>query len=301
MKLLSPLLVIALTAVANFSQEPGQNPPPAEKRSANPEVDRELNQTASLYRTGDFAEAQWHAERAVALEPTNKTAAIFLARVRHQRYEPGNDQAQNLAVARAAIDAYQTVLTLDAQNEEAYKAIAVLYSATHQDELLKAWVLQRATNQQVSNQKRAEAYTILAGKDWDCSYRFTELPDHKVIDSTKPGSIVTYQMGDDAVAFQRIKQCVTTGMEMAESALLLDYDSESAWSYKANLFLEAAKLAEMEGLDLAKVNYQRQSKESQAQAAKLAEQRRRAEESGLEILPRELPPPPAAGPSPKKP
>jgi hypothetical protein len=298
MKLLASLLVIVLTAVANFSQEPEKKPAPTEKRSANPEVERELNQTASLYRTGDFAEAQWHAERAASLEPANKTAAIFLARVRHQRYEPGNDQPQNLAVARAAIDAYQAVLTLDAQNEEAYKAIAVLYAATHQDELLKAWVLQRATNPQISNQKRAEAYTIVAGKDWDCSYRFTEMPDHKVTQSDGKKDSIAYKIGNDVVEFQRIKQCVTTGLEMAEAALLLDYESESAWSYKANLFLESAKLAGMEGLDLAKVNYLKQAKEAQTQAAKLVEQRRSAEESDLEILPRELPPPPAAGPSP---
>ena len=112
-------------------------------------------------------------------------------------------------MARAAIDAYQTVLTLDSQNEEAYKAIAVLYASTHQDELLKAWIMQRAMNPQVSNQKRAEAYAVLAGKNWDCSYRFTESPDHKLVDSTKPGSLVTYKMGDDLVEFQRIKQCVT--------------------------------------------------------------------------------------------
>ena len=297
MKVLSLLLVIVLTAVANFSQEPSQKSAPSQKRSLNPEVDRELNQTANLYRTGNFAEAQWHAERALSLEPTNPTAAIFLARVRHQRYKPGDDQPQNLEIARAAIDAYQTVLTLDSQNDEAYKAIGVLYASTHQERLLKAWVLRRAMNPLISNQKRAEAYTVLAGKNWDTSYRFTELPNHKLTDSTKPDS-VTYKMGDDSGEFQRIKQCVTNGLEMADAALLLDYDgesAESAWSYKTNLFLEAAKLAEMEGLDLAKASYVKQANEAKTQIFKISEQRRRAgraQESGIEIGPRPLPPPP---------
>lgn len=290
MKLFTPLLVIALIAVANFSQEPA----PSQQRSVNPEVDRELNQTASLYRTGNFAEAQRHAERAVSLEPANLRATIFLARVRHQRYKPGDDQPQNLEMARAAIDAYQTVLTLDAQNEEAYKAIAALYASTHQDELLKAWIMQRAMNPQISNQKRAEAYVVLAGKNWDCSYRFTELPDHKLVDSTKSDSVLTYKMGDDAVEFQRIKQCVTSGLEMADAALLLDYDNESAWSYKTNLFLEAAKLAEMAGLDLEKARYLKEANQAQIQTSKLSEERRRrgdASSSSLELLPRPLPPP----------
>ena len=290
MKLLAPLLVIALLAFANFSQEPA----PSQKRSVNPEVDRELNQVASLYRAGNFAEAQRHAERAVSLEPANLTAALFLARVRHQRYKPADDQPQNLEMARAAIDAYQAVLTLDSQNEEAYKAIAVLYASTHQDELLKAWIMQRAMNPQVSNQKRAEAYAVLAGKNWDCSFRFTELPDHKLVDSTKLGSVIIYKMGDDAVEFQRIKQCITNGLEMADAALLLDYDSESAWSYKTNLFLEAAKLAEMEGMDLAKANYLKEANQAQAQAARVATERRRREEeseSGPAPNPRPSPPP----------
>lgn len=290
MKLLTPLLVIALIAVANFSQEPA----PSQKQSVNPELERELNQTASLYRTGNFAEAQRHAERALSLEPTNLKAAIFLARVRHQRYRPADDQPQNLEMARAAIDAYRTVLTLDSQNEEGYKAIAVLYASTHQDELLKAWIMQRATNPQVSSQKRAEAYAVLAGKDWDCSYRFTESPDHKLTDSTKTGSVITYKMADDLAEFQRIKQCVTNGLEMADAAILLEYENESAWSYKTNLFLEAAKLAEMEGLGLAKADFERQAKEAGEQAARISEKRRRAEGSsdgGLEILPRPLPPP----------
>jgi len=294
MKLLTPLLVIVLTAVANFSQEPTQNPAPSEKRSVNPEVDRELNQTASLYRTGNFAEAERHAERAVSQEPTNLTAAIFLARIRHQRYRPADDKPPNLELARAAIDAYQTVLTLDSQNEEAYKAIAVLCASTHQEELLKAWIMQRAMNPQISNQKRAEAYAVLAGKNWDCSYRFTELPDHKLIDSTKTGSVVTYKMADDLVEFQRIKQCVTNGLEMADAALLLDYDSESAWSYKTNLLLEAAKLAEMEGMDLAKSNYFKEANQAQVQTGKLAIERRRREAegaSGPTPNPRPSPPP----------
>jgi tetratricopeptide (TPR) repeat protein len=293
MKLFTPLLVIALIAVANFSQEPA----PPQKQSVNPELERELNQTASFYRTGNFAEAQRHAERAVSLEPANLQAAIFLARVRHQRYKPADDQPQNLEMARAAIDAYQKVLILDSLNEEAYKAIAVLYASTHQDELLKAWIMQRAINSQVSNQKRAEAYVVLAGKNWDCSYRFTESPDHKLVDSTKTGSVITYKMADDLAEFQRIKQCITNGLEMADAALLLDYDSESAWSYKTNLFLEAAKLAEMEGMDLAKADYLKQANEAQTQIVRTSEQRRRAERSSLEIFPRPLPPPP----TPKKP
>ena len=45
----------------------------------------ELNETARSYREGRFEEAERHAKRALYLDPNNKTAPIFIARVIHQR------------------------------------------------------------------------------------------------------------------------------------------------------------------------------------------------------------------------
>jgi tetratricopeptide (TPR) repeat protein len=300
MRLLTASILITLAALIVFGQDPSQTSAPTQKPAVTSEVDLELKQTANAYKRGDFTEAQAHAERAVLLDPTNKTAATFLARVRHQRYRPGDGAPQNLELAQAAIEAYQRLLTLDPESEEAYKAIAVLYAVTHQEELLRSWVLQRAMNPQVSNQKRAEAYAVLAGKDWDCSYKFTELPEIK---SEQGKTAVVYKMTADVIEFQRVKQCVTEGLQMADAALLLDSNSEAAWSYKTNLFLEAAKLAEMEGSDSDKERYLKEAKEAQAPAVRLSEERRKKEEqgqpepNGLELVPRPLPPPP----TPKKP
>lgn len=280
MKFFLTLLLIAVTSMAASNQDPTQRIGQPQQPNTPSEVDLELKQVAALYKAGKFAEAQAHAERAVLLAPSNLTAAIFLARVRHQRYRPRDETPENIELARTAITAYQNVLSLDPQHEEAYKAIAVLYASTHQDELLRAWVLQRATNSQVSNEKRAEAYSVLAGKDWDCSYKFTELPNHKIADADRKK--VTYKLpAEDLVEFQKIKQCVTEGLEMADAAILLDSEYEAAWSYKTNLFLEAAKLAEMEGMDLAKPDFEKQAKEAGAQAARIADKHRREEEQGL--------------------
>jgi len=295
MRFLSTLLLIAFTLIAVSSQIPAQANRQQEQSPAPAEVDLELKQVAALYKAGKFVEAQAHAEHAVLLAPSNLTAAIFLARVRHQRYRPGDESTENIEQARAAIAAYQNVLNLDPQQDEAYKAIAVLYKVTHQDELLRGWILQRATSAQVSNQKRAEAYAVLAGTEWDCAYKFTELPNHKIADAN--GTKATYRLPpEEMVEFQKIKQCVTSGLEMADAALLLDSESEAAWSYKTNLFLEAAKLAEMEGLDLAKPDFEKQAKEASTQLFRISEKRRHADGSvagGLETLPRPLPPPPA--------
>lgn len=246
------------------------------------EVQLELKRVAALYKIGNFIEAQRHAERAVSLDPSNPKALIFLARVEHTRYKPRDETPENIELARAAIASYQRVLGLDWQNEEAYKAVAVLYAEIHEEQLLQEWILQRATNPGFSSDKRAEAYAVLAGKCWDCSFKITELPDNKVVDTRGNGMTVVYKKPKDPLEFEKIKQCVLKGLEMADQALMLDYNSESAWSYKTNLLMENAKLAEMEGMDLAKANYLKEANQAQAQATKLAEERRRREENSTE-------------------
>src|ERR1051326_877101 len=89
----------------------------------------ELNETAKAYKEGRFEEAEQHAKRALYLDPNNKPAPIFIARVIHQQHKPGVDQPDNVEKAREAIAAYQQILAKDPNNEEAYKAISVLYAA----------------------------------------------------------------------------------------------------------------------------------------------------------------------------
>ena len=294
MKFVLACLLLTIATFANSGQNKSQKPASSqEPNSAQSEIKVELNRVAELYRRGDFLEAQRHAERAVSLDPSNRTALIFLARVRHQRFKPQDETPENIELARAAIAAYQSLLSLDWENEEAYKAIAVLYAKIHEDQLLEQWILQRASNAQFSNEKRAEAYAALAGKYWDCSYRITELPDTKIVDMKGNSATVVYKKPKDPFQFEKLKQCVLKGLELADMALVLDYNSESAWSYKTNLLLENAKLDEMEGMDLAKANHLKEANQTQARASKLAEERRRREEEGsAESQPNPRPSPP---------
>src|SRR6266853_2453195 len=207
----------------------------------------ELNETARAYRDGHFEEAEQHAKRALALEPTNKTAAVFIARVIHQQYKPGVDTPDNIAKAREAIEAYKRILEKDPTNDEAYKAISVLYAAIKDDAKLREWILKRANDSSMSNEKRAEAYAILAGKDWDCSYKITELPDVKQTATEGGSAKVTYKKPKEQKDFDKIQRCVVQGLQEAETAIKFDSNNESAWSYKTNLLIEAARIAEMNG------------------------------------------------------
>jgi tetratricopeptide (TPR) repeat protein len=239
----------------------------------------ELNEAARVYKEGHFEEAERHAKLALSYDPDNKTAAIFIARIIHQQYKPGVDNPDNIARAHEAIEAYKRILEKEPNDDEAYKAISVLYAATKDDAKLREWILKRASDSNMSNEKRAEAYAILAGKDWDCSYKITELPDVKVttIEGGRPS--VVYKKPKDQKDFDTAQKCVVRGLEEGETAIKFDPNSESAWSYKTNLLLEAAKQAEMEGKADLKAQYQKQAEVAGKKAAALAEERRKKEEA----------------------
>jgi tetratricopeptide (TPR) repeat protein len=239
----------------------------------------ELNETARAYREGKFEEAEQHARKALSYDPDSRTAAIFIARVLHQQYKPGIDAPDNVQKARDAIAAYQHILEQDPNNDEAYKAISVLYAAIKDEAKLRDWIQKRAVDPNMAPEKRAEAYGILAGKDWDCSYKVTELPDVKITSNEGGKPTVTYKKPKDQKDFDAIQKCVVRGLEEAETAIKLDPNNESAWSYKTNLLLEAAKQAEMDGNADKKNQYQKQADVAGQRATALAEQRRKKEEA----------------------
>src|SRR5918996_3636744 len=127
----------------------------------------QLNEAARAYREGKFPEAEQHSREAAALDPDNKTAPMFIARTIHAQYRPGVQNPENIAKAQQAIEAYQEILERNPQDEEAYKAIAYLYGAIKEEDKLRHWITQRAASDATEPVKRAEAYVVLASKDWD--------------------------------------------------------------------------------------------------------------------------------------
>jgi len=219
----------------------------------------QLNEAAKAYREGHFPEAEQHSRRAAELDPNNKTAPMFIARTIHAQYRPGVQSPENIAKAQEAIAAYQQLLANNPADEESYKAIAYLYEATHQDDKLRQWISSRAASDAAPAEKRAEAYVVLASKDWDCSFKITELPTNKTttLDPSNNKATVSYKKPKDQKDFDMAQMCVKQGLVEAENAIKYDPLNESAWSYKTNLLLEASKLAEMDGKADQKAQYQK--------------------------------------------
>jgi tetratricopeptide (TPR) repeat protein len=239
----------------------------------------ELNEAARSYREGNYVLAEQHSRKALDLDPNSKAAPLFIARTIHAQYRPGVAAPENIAKAREAIEAYQQILQSDPQNDEAYRAIAFLYERIKEDGKLREWITSRANDGAAAPEKRAEAYIVLASKDWNCSFQLTE--PNKVTTSTGEGrATVSYNKPKDPKDFETAQICVKRGLEEVENALKYDPNSEPAWSYKTNLLLEAVKLAKMEGRADQEAELEKQRAAAQKRTDELSEanRKRQAEE-----------------------
>jgi hypothetical protein len=242
----------------------------------------QLNEAARAYREGRFPEAEQHSREAAALDPNNKTAPMFIARTIHAQYRPGVQTPENIAKAQEAIQAYQEILNRNPKDDEAYKAIAYLYGAIKEDDKLKQWISARAASETAEPEKRAEAYVVLASKDWDCSFKITEQAGVKTtnVDPSTNRATVSYKKPKEQKEFDQAQMCVKRGLVEAENAIKFDSNNESAWSYKTNLLLEASKLAEMDNQTEQKAQYQKEYEAALKRTTELsvANQKRKEEE-----------------------
>jgi hypothetical protein len=178
---------------------------------------------------------------------------------------------------------------MDPKNDEAYKAVASLLGAIKQDQKQRDWITKHANDPNADKDKRAEAFVVLASKDWHCSNEITDLPTNKIttVDPTNHKATISYRKPKEEKDFQTAKTCVAHGLEEIENAIKFDPASETAWSYKTNLLLEAAKLAEMEGDMPRKAQLDKQEQEAQKKTDELNKinQKRKEEEAKKQATP----------------
>src|SRR5262245_34184939 len=267
--ILRAVLACVIITITQMAPVQAQIPAPA-SNEAEIQAKQEMNEAAGGYREGNLNKAQTHYEMSLLLHPQNKTAPYFVARSIHAQYKPSDFTPENVAKAREAIIAYQRILARSTDDDEAYKAVAYLYGSLKEDALLNEWVLQRASNVSLANDKRAEAFIVLASKAWDCSYRITELPPHKVTTGAGNEARIKYQMPKDSAEFERAKECANRGLGLANMATILSPENESGWSYKTNILLELEKLAEMSGEVQHKLELHQQYEEALKEKTRLS-------------------------------
>jgi hypothetical protein len=237
-----------------------------------------LNEGARAYKARQYVEAQQHFEHALSLNPDQKIARFFRARAIHSQYKPGVEQEQNVAKAREAIKAYQEYLQIDPNSDEAYNAIVYLLRALKDEQQEREWLVQRARLETIPPEKRSQAFTVLASKQWQCSYNITEQKENMETVMQGERAVIKYKKPKEQKDYDEAVKCATEGQQLAEQALALDANSEQAWSFKTNLLLEMIKLAKMNN-DTAKAEeYQKQADAAQKRTTQLNEENKRRRE-----------------------
>jgi tetratricopeptide (TPR) repeat protein len=236
----------------------------------------QLNEAVSAYKDKRYDEAEKYARKAISLDPTNENGPLILAVVLQTEYRRGDTSDVNVKRAEESIQLYKEVEKQDPNNDQAFTTVTVLLGYLGKTDEQLEWVKQRANNGNVSKDKRAEAYAFLANKDWDCSRAVTDKSQQRV--SKPDGSVVIqYKKPTDSKEYDDAVKCMTEGMQLAETAISMDTESETAWAQKYNLLLEAGKLAKMDGNDSKATEYEKQATEAREQGKKLHEKAKAAQ------------------------
>lgn len=222
----------------------------------------ELNDGAKAYKERKFEEAEKHFARAKELDSTQTIADIFLARTLHQQYLAKRDTPENMKKAEQAIDIYKNIFeaavvqttstpedakrrmdTMKSTNDAITNLILNLKGPEAQEE----WVKQRSDDTRMTPEGRAEAYTLLASKEYVCANEITESESVKQTITKGNEALYVFKKPANAEDFEKLKQCAAKGTDLIDKALALDQNNDSTWSYKASLLSQQSRIAEMEG------------------------------------------------------
>jgi hypothetical protein len=213
---------------------------------------------------GNYTAAEKKLERLLQSDPKNIYAQKLLPSTLAAQIKIGGDSARNATVARKAIEAYQRVSNnpkISAEEQaQIDRYVLLLYRHIGADELRKE-IQKRALDSTRSPRDRSALYAILASQSWDCAYRIT-----------------SKEAGPEQAELEKAAGCVSKGLDSTNQAITLDRENESAWSYKASLFTEAAKLAGLAHKQTQKASYQRQAEDAGKQTFDLSAKRRAEED-----------------------
>lgn len=289
----SIVLSLAFASVAHAQT----NAATAQARTAS--APSELMQGTRAYNERKFAEAERRFRRALELDQTRKVIPLYIARAIRGQFKPDDASAENVATAERAIAAYQEIKDRGPQDEdfyeEAYKAIIAINVQLKREDRAVEVLTMRANDPFVSNERRAQAFVILASRKLRCAEEITERSESKTSEKERRASSSDDKAPPDAGDFIRARGCVDEGLQLIEQADSLLPNEEAILLHKANLLREASKLAEMEGNAELKEDYERQYEESLDTRKRTgAEAQRKSEQNGSRATVA-----PAAPPEPK--
>jgi tetratricopeptide (TPR) repeat protein len=236
---------------------------------------------AKAFQQRKFEEAERLFREAIAADPDFETEEAKLA----ERFLANTLQAQfginrkNSKKAEEAITVFKSVIAKNPGDGRAFRALAGLLRAVGRDDEWLKLVTERANDPAVPGDQRADVLTSLAARQFSCANEISDAEEVK----KQVGDAYKFSKPAKAEDFDKLKKCATEGMALVDKALALqkeaNVESDSTWSYKANLLIQKMRIAEMDGdsasqekfkkeAEVAKEKYKELVKKKQEEAEK---------------------------------
>jgi tetratricopeptide (TPR) repeat protein len=239
---------------------------------------------ATAYKERKFAQAEERFRRAVAIDPDGKTlegktAQLFLARTLHSEFIANR---KDTAKGEEAIEQYKKTLASDVNEQSAFKAIANLQETLGRPEEAMKWITERSENTSVKPEYRAEAFTSLAAKQYSCANDISDIEPVKKTVKKDGKDVFQYTKPEKQEDYDKLVGCANKGMELIDKAIDLEkqagIETDSVWSYKANLLIQKMRIAEMDGNNADKDRFKAEADKAKEKFTTLAAERKRKEE-----------------------
>jgi hypothetical protein len=166
------------------------------------------------------------------------------------------------------------MMSIDPNEQSSYKAVASLLDNLNRSDEWNAWVTERANNESILPQHRADALISLIARQNTCANEITDTEKTRKTVQRDGKDVYEYVKPENEADLKRLQECVARGTELVDKAIGLETEEvkgavsldlqsmsdaelnakrdvlrvfESVRSYKASILVQASRLAEMEG------------------------------------------------------
>lgn len=281
---------------------------------------KDLVDGAEAYKNKKFDESERLFRDAIARDPEQKTAQLFLARTLHSEYAADRSKTDkaNEAISeyKKTIEEYKKTVAdnsailsrdrppcsysayeirkMEGDQKAALDAFTVLRDslgavANLFDSLQKAderlqWLTQWGEDATLPACLRASAYNSLAAKENTCANDITEAPAVKKTVQKEGKATFVFSKPEKPEEYETLKQCIQRGTDLVNKAVELDPTSDSIWSYKTSMLIQNMRLAEMENRIPDRDRFKTEADQAKAKFTELAKQKKEksdAEEAAI--------------------
>jgi tetratricopeptide (TPR) repeat protein len=202
-----------------------------------------LNKGVVEFRGAHFQAAIDHFQQAVSLDPGLLNARMYLAESYFQLYAPGGQSPDNIKAAHAAIDAFQKVLDVDANNNTALAYIGLLYY--YMPDLPKAKEYEKKRSE--INPNDPEPYYWIGEINWNLAARNdtqARSGDPKLQQTNAQGDLppLPPKLRDDVA--QKNAALIDEGLQALQKAVDLKPNYNEAMAYLNLLYRQKADIEE---------------------------------------------------------